>query len=120
MWIWGVLAELEAAGLVTLADKGYQGSTYAKILHEEGESKPHLAGGHSRAGCGPAAAAEPDRHADPPDSSSPARSGFKPFRFHEHPPADHPLTGVLHSQAGRSSLSMYPEFVINGGHDDVP
>ena len=26
-WIWGVLAELEAAGLVTLADKGYQGST---------------------------------------------------------------------------------------------
>ena len=23
-WIWGVLAELEAAGLVTLADKGYQ------------------------------------------------------------------------------------------------
>jgi Helix-turn-helix of DDE superfamily endonuclease/DDE superfamily endonuclease len=30
-WIWGVLAELEAAGLVTLAGKGYQGSTYAKI-----------------------------------------------------------------------------------------
>ena len=30
-WIWGVLAELEAAGLVTLADKGYRGSTYAKI-----------------------------------------------------------------------------------------
>jgi hypothetical protein len=30
-WIWGVLAELEAAGLVMLADKGYQGSTYAKI-----------------------------------------------------------------------------------------
>ena len=30
-WIWGVLAELEAAGLVVLADKGYQGSMYAKI-----------------------------------------------------------------------------------------
>ena len=29
-WIWGVLAELEAAGLIVLADKGYQGSTYAK------------------------------------------------------------------------------------------
>jgi hypothetical protein len=28
-WIWDVLAELEAAGLVTLADKGYQGATYA-------------------------------------------------------------------------------------------
>ncbi len=30
-WIWDVLAELEAAGLIVLADKGYQGSTYAKI-----------------------------------------------------------------------------------------
>ena len=29
--IWGVLHELEAAGLITLADKGYQGSTHAKI-----------------------------------------------------------------------------------------
>jgi hypothetical protein len=28
-WTWGVLAGLEAAGLVTLADKGYQGSSYA-------------------------------------------------------------------------------------------
>ena len=33
-WIWGVLAELEAAGLVTLAGKSYQGSTYAKIPYE--------------------------------------------------------------------------------------
>jgi DDE superfamily endonuclease len=38
-WIWGVLAELEAAGLVTLADKGYQGSTYAKIPYK-GRNKP--------------------------------------------------------------------------------
>src|SRR5580692_11557301 len=30
-WAWGVLAELEKAGLVVLADKGYQGSSYAKI-----------------------------------------------------------------------------------------
>jgi DDE superfamily endonuclease len=35
----GVLAELEAAGLVTLADKGYQGSTYAKIPYK-GKNKP--------------------------------------------------------------------------------
>jgi hypothetical protein len=33
-WMWGVLAELEAAGLVTLADKGYPGSTYAKIPYK--------------------------------------------------------------------------------------
>jgi DDE superfamily endonuclease/Helix-turn-helix of DDE superfamily endonuclease len=38
-WIWGVLAELEAAGLITLADKGYQGSTYAKIPYR-GKNKP--------------------------------------------------------------------------------
>src|SRR5690242_2705491 len=38
-WVWGVLAELEAAGLVTLADKGYRGSTYAKIPYY-GKNKP--------------------------------------------------------------------------------
>src|SRR6201982_2748365 len=38
-WIWGVLAELEAAGLVVLADKGYQGSAYAKIP-DQGKKKP--------------------------------------------------------------------------------
>jgi DDE superfamily endonuclease len=38
-WIWGVLAELEAAGLVTLAGKGYQGSSYAKIPYR-GKNKP--------------------------------------------------------------------------------
>ena len=34
-----MLAELEAAGLVVLADKGYQGSTYAKIPYR-GRNKP--------------------------------------------------------------------------------
>jgi len=29
-WIWGALSELKAAGLLTLADEGYQGSTHAK------------------------------------------------------------------------------------------
>jgi DDE superfamily endonuclease/Helix-turn-helix of DDE superfamily endonuclease len=38
-WIWGVLAELEAAGLIVLADKGYQGSTYAKTPYK-GRNKP--------------------------------------------------------------------------------
>ena len=35
----GVLAELKDAGLVTLAGKGYQGSTYAKIPYK-GKNKP--------------------------------------------------------------------------------
>ena len=38
-WIWGVLAELEAAGVTVLADKGYQGSTYAKLPYK-GRNKP--------------------------------------------------------------------------------
>jgi hypothetical protein len=36
---WGVLAELDAAGLVTLADKGYHGSSHAKIPYR-GKNKP--------------------------------------------------------------------------------
>jgi hypothetical protein len=38
-WIWGVLAELEAGGLIVLADKGYQGSAYAKVPYR-GRNKP--------------------------------------------------------------------------------
>ena len=38
-WIWGVLDELGKAGLVTLAGKGYQGSTRAKIPYR-GKNKP--------------------------------------------------------------------------------
>jgi hypothetical protein len=38
-WIWGVLDELEKQGLATLADKGYQGSAWAKIPYR-GKNKP--------------------------------------------------------------------------------
>ena len=38
-WIWGVLAELEAADLIVLADKGYQGATHAKVPYR-GKNKP--------------------------------------------------------------------------------
>jgi hypothetical protein len=38
-WIWGVLDELEQADLITLADKGYQGSTRAKVPYR-GRNKP--------------------------------------------------------------------------------
>ena len=39
-WIWGVLHELEAAGLITLADKGYQGTTHAKIPYRGKGKRP--------------------------------------------------------------------------------
>ena len=38
-WIWGILRELEAAGLVTLADKGYQGAAHARTPYK-GKNKP--------------------------------------------------------------------------------
>jgi hypothetical protein len=38
-WVWGVLADLEAAGLIVLADKGYQGSACAKTPYK-GKNKP--------------------------------------------------------------------------------
>ena len=38
-WIWGVPGELEKADLITLADKGYQGSTWAKTPYK-GKNKP--------------------------------------------------------------------------------
>lgn len=33
-WIWGVLDELQAAGLIVLADKGYQGAAHAKTPYK--------------------------------------------------------------------------------------
>jgi hypothetical protein len=38
-WTWGVLAELEAAGLIILAGKGYQGAAHAKVPYK-GKNKP--------------------------------------------------------------------------------
>jgi len=38
-WIWGIEPELAAAGLVTLADKGYQGAVHAKTPYR-GKNKP--------------------------------------------------------------------------------
>jgi hypothetical protein len=35
-WIWGILDELEAAGLI---DKGYQGAAHAKIPYREGTNR---------------------------------------------------------------------------------
>jgi hypothetical protein len=34
-WIWGVLDELEKAGVVALADSGYQGAAHAHLPYEK-------------------------------------------------------------------------------------
>ena len=36
-WIWGVLDELEAAGLATLANEGYQGARMRTLVAENGQ-----------------------------------------------------------------------------------
>jgi len=46
--IWGMMAELEAAGLIVLADKGCQGSTHA-ITPYKGKNKPRSQKGANRA-----------------------------------------------------------------------
>jgi hypothetical protein len=56
-WIWGALAEPEAAGLVTLADKGYLGSTHAKIPYR-GKNKPESQKQANRAHAKPRAPGE--------------------------------------------------------------
>ena len=38
-WIWGIEDELAAAGLVTLADKGYQGAAHVRFPYR-GKNKP--------------------------------------------------------------------------------
>jgi DDE superfamily endonuclease len=40
-WIWGILAGLEAAGLVVLAGEGYQGSEYAKVPYNGKKKVPY-------------------------------------------------------------------------------
>jgi hypothetical protein len=39
-WIWGVIAELDKAGVITLAGKGYQGSSWAKT-RTRGSASPN-------------------------------------------------------------------------------
>ena len=76
-WIWGVLAELEAAGLITLADKGYQGSAYAKIPYR-GKNKPESqkqANRRTRNSAHPASARTPSSRPGEFSASSAAAPG---------------------------------------------
>ena len=71
-WVWGVLAELEAAGLITLADKGYQGTHLGEDpvpgkgqagIAERGQPRPREAPRPRRKGKRPA-----QELADPPQA----------------------------------------------------
>ena len=89
-WIWGVLAELEAVGLVTLADKGYQGSTYAKIPYR-GKNKPESQKQANRA------------HAKLRAPGERANAQLKTWKFSGRHPALLPM-------ARRSARQSHPRF----------
>jgi hypothetical protein len=69
-WTWGVLAELESAGLVTLADKGYRGSSWAKIPYREGQAREEFPSS--------ARAAAPDSPTVPSSATWPGSSSSVP------------------------------------------
>ena len=94
-WIWGVLAELEAACLVTLADKGYQGSSYAKIPYR-GKNKPE---------------SQKARQPGPREAPRTRRTGERPAQDLEHPPQA-PLLPL----ARRAARQGHPCFADSARH----
>jgi hypothetical protein len=75
-WIWGVLDELERAGLVTLADKGYQGSTHAKVPYPGEEQAGTPERGQPRARTAPLTRTTGKRAAQ--DVAGPAQATLLP------------------------------------------
>ena len=105
-WIWGVLAGLEAAGLVTLADKGYQGSTYAKIPYR-GRTSPNPRNrrtGPTRSSAHPASARTRSSRTGGSSGSSAAAPGA--------PASSRRLftycRSARHKQDGKGSLTRLP------------
>ena len=76
-WIWGVIAELEKAGLVTLADKGYQDSTWAKTPTRERTSRNprKTPTAPTRSSAGPASGQTPSSSAGTSSASCAAAPG---------------------------------------------
>ena len=102
-WIWGVLAELEAAGVVTLADKGYQGSSYAKIPYR-GRNKPdhrNRPTEPTRNSAHPANARTPSSRPGESSASSAAALGAPA----SSPRQSTPWRSTRHKEDGKGSLS---------------
>ena len=106
-WIWGVLAELEAAGLVVLADKGYQGSAYAKIPYR-GRNKPESQKEANRAHARLRAPGERANARLKPGVSS-ASSAAAPGAPGNSPRQSTPWKFTQHNQVGKSSMSLYEQ-----------
>jgi len=102
-WIWGVLADLEAAGLVTLADKGYQGSSHAKIPYR-GKNKPQSqkeANAPTRGSARPASARTPSSRA----GGFFVSSGAAPGALVSSPRQSMYCRFARHNQDGKGSLT---------------
>jgi DDE superfamily endonuclease len=99
-WIWGVLAELEAAGLVTLAEKGYQGSTHAKIPYwgRTSRNRRKKRTGLTRSSARPAKGQTPTQElADPPQAPLLPRARRTTRQGHPRPGDPHGITRMKSS-----------------------
>ena len=103
-WIWGVLAELEAADLVTLADKGYQGSAHAKIPYR-GKNKPESQKQANRAHAKLAHPASARTPSSRPGESS-ASSAAAPGAPGSSPRPSTYCRSARHNQGGRRSVTQ--------------
>ena len=104
-WVWGVLAELEAAGLIVLADKGYQGSTYAKLPYR-GKNKPESQkqANRAHANCGHLASARTPSSRPGEFSAS---SAAAPGALASSPRPSTYCRSAKHNQDGKGSVSEH-------------
>jgi hypothetical protein len=114
-WTWGVLDELEAAGLVTLADKGYQGSTHAKLPYR-GRNKPESQKEANRAHAKLRAPGEGQTPCSRTGGSS-ASSAAAPGAPGNSPRPSTPWKPTPHNQDEKGSLHMVIEIFTNFGRD---
>ena len=108
-WIWGVLDELEKAGLVTLADKGYQGSTWAKVP-DKGKNKPEPQKEANRAHASSALPGNAQTRSSRYGRSSPS-SAAPGERGNSRRPSTY-CSSARHNQVGISSM------LTHGGRPD--
>ena len=106
-WLWGVLAELEAAGLVTLADKGYQGlrSRRSRTRGRTSPSPRNRPTRRTRNSAHPASARTPSSRTGASSASSAAAPGAAPGAPGKSPRRSTYCRSAWHNEDGNGSIS---------------
>jgi hypothetical protein len=100
--VWGVLDELEAAGLIVLADKGYQGAAHAKVPYK-GKNKPQSQKDANKAHAQLRAPGERRMPSSRPEGSS-VSSAAAPGGRGSSPRPSTPWRFTRHKEDGKGSL----------------